>query len=395
MTTLSPPSDCGRIVLRLARVALLQVSVWPSRALMLELLSDRVGRLKVFVSTAFEPDRPWELETGRLDVVVQRTVSLASVWRHPLGFRERHYIRFPLDSYSQLCRFRPDVTISLELGFRTLMAALFRMVHRRSRLIVWVCITEHQQKGCRPIRTLLRKILIRFADAVVANGSSAKRYMECLGYPEQQIFIAPTACDLAPFLPIAPIRPKAGIRRLSYVGRLTEGKGLLQFLARLDEYARGNPSIQVEFKAYGYGPLQDALTRATHSSNLKVSYRGRLSLNDRPKAYASTDIFAFPTLSDEWGLVVNEAMASGLPVLGSRYSQAVEDLVQDGTTGWTFAPDNEDEVDSAIKRAIEAPESTIHSMGQLARLAVNAAAPACAADGMIDAIRHVLNRSNV
>ena len=50
-------------------------------------------------------------------------------------------------------------------------------------------------------------------------------------------------------------------------------------------------------------------------------------------------VLVFPTLADEWGLVVNEALAAGVPVLGSLYSQAVEELVRDGENGWTFRPD--------------------------------------------------------
>jgi glycosyltransferase involved in cell wall biosynthesis len=368
--------------------------MWPSRVSMFEHLSDRVGHLRVFISTAVEPGRPWALAAGRVDVVIQKTISLASYWRHPLGFRDRHYIRFPFDSYTQLRRFRPDVTISLELGLRTVMAALFRMVHRRNRLVIWVCMTEHQQSGHRPVRTLLRRGLIRLADAVVANGSSAKRYMMHLGYPEKRIFVVPTVCDLDSFLSVVPICPQAGVRRLGYVGRLVEGKGLVQFLKRLDAFVRRCPSIQIVFEIYGYGPLVSALTGAAHSSNLTVVYKGSLSLDDRPKAYASVDIFAFPTLSDEWGLVVNEAMASGLPVLGSKYSQAVEDLVEDGTTGWTFAPDNEGEVDRAIQRALQAPDSTIRSMGQRARQAVASVSPVRGAGAMLEAITYVLGQPN-
>ena len=54
------------------------------------------------------------------------------------------------------------------------------------------------------------------------------------------------------------------------------------------------------------------------------------------EVYAKASLFAFPTLADEWGVVVNEAMAAGLPVLGSIYSQAVEELVEDGVSGWVF-----------------------------------------------------------
>jgi len=371
----------------------MQVSIWPNRLSLFEYMSERVGHLRMFISTASEPERLWKSAAGRVDVVVQKTISVASVWRHPLGFRDKHYLRFPIDSYMQLRCFRPDVTLSLELGFRTLMASLFRVMHPKMSLIVWVCMTEHQQKGHRPLRHLLRKLLVRCADAVIANGSSAKRCMLNLGYPEEQIFIAPTVCDLRPFLAISRSTPASGDRRLVYVGRLVEGKGLLQFLARLDEFAHNNPTLDVIFDVYGYGPLQDEISVATHSANLDVRYKGPLLWEDLPRAYASADIFVFPTLSDEWGLVVNEAMASGLPVLGSRYSQAVEDLVDDGSTGWIFAPDNVIELDGAIERALQSSNDLLHSMGQRARQAVGRVSPDSGADAILLAINYVLSSS--
>ena len=57
-----------------------------------------------------------------------------------------------------------------------------------------------------------------------------------------------------------------------------------------------------------------------------------------PALFAAADAFVFPTLADEWGVVVNEALAAGLPVLGSVHSQAVEELCAEGETGWIFDP---------------------------------------------------------
>src|ERR1035437_2230451 len=394
MNAILPPRiEYRPVALSNARVALLQVSIWPTRRSMLEHISDHVGHLRVLISTASEPDRPWSLARGRLDVVTQKTISLISHWRSSLGHRSKQYVCFPIDSYFQLQRFRPDVVVSLELGFRTLMACIYRITHRGVPLIIWVCMTEEQQKGYRPFRRLLRKVLIRCADAIVANGSSAKRCMLELGYPEERIFIVPTVCDLGPFLSIRSVPPVVGVRHLVYVGQLIVRKGLLPFLARLDVFARNNPSLRIVFEVYGYGPLQKLILEATSSSNLTVLYMGSLSVDELPKAYSSADIFAFPTLSDEWGLVVNEAMASGVPVLGSRYSQAVEELVEDGSTGWLFAPDNVIELDGAIKRALQTPNEALLSMGQRARQAVRRVFPDRAADAMLHAINCVLGQN--
>ena len=56
----------------------------------------------------------------------------------------------------------------------------------------------------------------------------------------------------------------------------------------------------------------------------------RTDQNDTSGQAIASGIFVLPTLADEWGLVVNEAMASGLPVLGSVYSQAAHELCGDG-----------------------------------------------------------------
>ena len=60
----------------------------------------------------------------------------------------------------------------------------------------------------------------------------------------------------------------------------------------------------------------------------------------------------FPTLSDTWGLVVNEAMAMGLPVLGSVKSQAVTELIEDGVSGWWFDPTSPQDLERAVDRAL-------------------------------------------
>jgi glycosyltransferase involved in cell wall biosynthesis len=86
-----------------------------------------------------------------------------------------------------------------------------------------------------------------------------------------------------------------------------------------------------------------------------------------PARYAEAGIMVLPTFADEWGLVVNEALASGLPVLGSVYSSAVEDLVVNGSNGWLFRPDDPDDMYRAIDACLRTPESVLLEMRSKAR----------------------------
>ena len=106
--------------------------------------------------------------------------------------------------------------------------------------------------------------------------------------------------------------------------------------------------------------------------------------------YARASILALPTLSDEWGLVVNEAMAAGMPVLGSVYSQAVEDLCVEGQNGWRFRPDAPGEIDAAIERALATPPDELEAMRNRARETVEHLTPEYVADRFVDAIRAAL-----
>ena len=71
----------------------------------------------------------------------------------------------------------------------------------------------------------------------------------------------------------------------------------------------------------------------------------------------------FPSLADEWGLVPIEAMASGLPVLGSVLAQSVEAEVTEGRNGWIFDPHDSKSMDDAIGRALSCSRPKLIEMG--------------------------------
>jgi glycosyltransferase involved in cell wall biosynthesis len=90
----------------------------------------------------------------------------------------------------------------------------------------------------------------------------------------------------------------------------------------------------------GDGPLRPALERQGAALGLDESLLmpGFKQIADLPAHYALAGAFILPSLEEPWGLVVNEAMASGLPVLVSQRCGCVPELVHDGVNGFAFDP---------------------------------------------------------
>jgi glycosyltransferase involved in cell wall biosynthesis len=123
----------------------------------------------------------------------------------------------------------------------------------------------------------------------------------------------------------------------------------------------------VQFALAGDGPLRQRLSQLALPVNVKLEFLGVFQYGDLPEIYAAAGVFVLPTLADAWAVVVNEALAAGLPVLGSAYAQAVEELIQDGQNGWIFKPDNAEETYRAIDRMMNTPDAELDAMRLHAR----------------------------
>jgi 2-polyprenyl-3-methyl-5-hydroxy-6-metoxy-1,4-benzoquinol methylase len=232
-------------------------------------------------------------------------------------------------------------------------------------------------------------MLLRAADAVLVNGASGVRYLEGLGVAREKIFLHPYCAEIAPNLEIPlDLEPNVS-RRFLYVGRLIELKGLIPFLKALSEWLRNHPENKCEFWIAGDGPIRAELEAYPIPPQLQVRFLGSIGYDNLPGVYAQAGILAFPTLGDEWGVVVNEALAAGVPVLGSLYSQAVEELVRDDVNGWTFWTDHPGEMYSAIDRAMNTQNQALEEMRYAGREYIRKFSPEYGAKCFVKAIDFV------
>jgi hypothetical protein len=364
----------------------------PYRVALVQELQQRFENLRVFVNSLTEPEQT--ASDSSLPICQQKTWTINTKWRHPHRFTDDVAIRIPYDTWLQLRAFRPDVIVSGEMGARTLLAAAYKRAEPRTRLVIWATLSEATEQGRGILRPILRRILLRTADAVMVNGESGARYIRRFGVPPASIIRVPQATELSGYLSGDTRRPAATRRRLLYSGRLIELKGLLPFFATLGKWAIAHPQRSVEFWIAGDGPLREQIQQVSVPSNVGIRMLGHVPYDRLPEIYRQCGVLAFPTLADEWGMVVVESMAAGLPVLGSIHSQAVEELVQNEVNGWTFRPEEPADASRALGEVFAASDEILDEMGARARNTVRDLTPITMADRMEAAIDYAITQGS-
>jgi glycosyltransferase involved in cell wall biosynthesis len=140
-----------------------------------------------------------------------------------------------------------------------------------------------------------------------------------------------------------------------YVGRLVREKGvfeLLQAYERLNAEVRSN--VGLVFAGDGNARLELEARAANGSGSVRML--GFLQREELASVYALADALVFPTHSDTWGLVVNEAMACGLPILISEVAGCAADLVENEWNGFVIPPRDIDKWSSAMQAIATGPE---------------------------------------
>ena len=114
----------------------------------------------------------------------------------------------------------------------------------------------------------------------------------------------------------------------------------------------------------GDGPEMQNIQKYIQTHKLEnVFLPGFLDENELAKYYTYANVFVLPSISEPWGLVTNEAMAAGLPVIISQNCGCYPDLIEEGKNGFSFEPSKKDMLYNILKK-ITSKESNLKKMGQ-------------------------------
>jgi 1,2-diacylglycerol 3-alpha-glucosyltransferase len=197
-----------------------------------------------------------------------------------------------------------------------------------------------------------QRVVAGFHAGFVA-GSPQRRYFASLGLPMEKIFTGYDAVDNDYFAAkAAEVRSQGPEFRRQYglperyflsLGRFVEKKNLITLIQAYRKFLDSNQSCQTHLVMVGSGeeepklrglcnelklPVYDKTALESGNGLPGVHFYGFRQIEENPVFYALADAFILPSLWEEWGLVVNEAMASGLPVVVSETAGCAEDLLE-------------------------------------------------------------------
>lgn len=188
----------------------------------------------------------------------------------------------------------------------------------------------------RAAKSLAFSHLLRRFDGFLYVGQRNRDYLLHYGAPADRLFFSPHCVDNDAFAAAsaaATVSRDPGHRRVLFVGKLIARKhpaDLLHAAARL-----GGQTVEVAFA--GSGELEPELRQIAAKTSVRADFMGFVNQSELPAAYAAADLLVLPSNAQEtWGLVVNEAMACGVPAVVSDAVGCAPDLIDTGATGAIF-----------------------------------------------------------
>ena len=332
--------------------------------------------LTAYADTGFGQSVKWDVPL----VDGYRHEFLPGIWRHGVVTAQRP-INWGLAS--RLTRARFD--------------ALW--VHGYARWVNWIAILCAKARGLAVLvrdeatlfsteRSLMRQqakraffsALSRVGDGFLAIGSANRDYYLAHGVPRQRIFDMPYCVDNEFFAGrareagglVGQLRSDLGIEAaqpvIHYASKFEPRKRPGDLLLAYDKViAQSDSSLRPQLVFLGDGELRPSLEAEARRKGLSaVRFPGFRNQSELPKFYALCDVFVLPSTGEPWGLVVNEVMATGKPVVVSDQVGCARDLVHNGTNGFIFPAGDVDALATSLMRVLSNRDEAAR-MGQASR----------------------------
>lgn len=288
--------------------------------------------------------------------------------RQSLSAVELHYHQYPhvllfRGSYDQVPvsklvttlfwkTFRSDAALILIPGYdRPEYWAMLVAARLRGKACGVFCDSTLYDRPQLLIKGILKRLFFSHCDVLFGYGKRSRELLLHYGAEAEKIFYRIQAAALPLSYSIAEAyanriqhAPPAASPRFVYVGRLAPEKGLDTLLMAFHQVRTKMPSAVLQL--VGSGPLDDELRRQSDALGLGdgVTFLGSMAPDALGEIYGRATCLVLPSRSEPWGLVVNEALHYGCPVVVSDRCGCVPELVVEGRTGFTFMTDDVDDL---------------------------------------------------
>jgi glycosyltransferase involved in cell wall biosynthesis len=241
---------------------------------------------------------------------------------------DTRFIQLTFGFLFDLVRLRPDAVLSVEMGFRSLCALMYGSLFRKP-VWIWWGGTLHTEREVGGFKLKLRKFFVKRARHWISYGATSTEYLTSIGVDRNRIVQIQNCVDYHRFSPSieASMKDLPG-PVLLHVGQLIGRKGVEGLIRAYAEASR-RANVRGTLLLVGDGPDRQALEALCTELQIRdsVLFEGARKPAALPGIYRSADVVIFPTLEDVWGLVANEAMLCGVPVLVSKFAGCAAEIV--------------------------------------------------------------------
>ncbi|MDX2212467.1 MAG: glycosyltransferase family 4 protein [Oculatellaceae cyanobacterium bins.114] len=278
-------------------------------------------------------------------------------------------------------------------GYQNLIAqwVLHTQAHR-TPCVFW---GEKMVASVDGIKGQLQKLLAQGLNhcwAIAAIGSKAEQdYRQ--RFPHKPTFNIPYYCTLSEFSVDLPPRPRNPITIL-FCGQMIARKGVDILLQAFEQLIQSGLSARLLLVGREAELPQMLASRTPHIIQ-QIEYAGFQAPEDLPHFFRQADLFVLPSRYDGWGVVMNQALGAGLPIICSDAVGAAQDLVEPGVNGAIFPAGDQTALFEALAFYVEQP-STIQFASQASLLKATKWSPRAGADrwlSVFQAITHCLEHS--
>ena len=252
----------------------------------------------------------------------------------------------------KLDELNPDIVFAGAIAFPSGAAAV-RWGMKRSRKVIIFDDAKLEDVLRSYLVNWVKRKVYSGVDAILCPAPDWQETFRYFGFSKQQLFYGLNVVDNGFWLrEETSTFEKPGFDYFLTVGRQIRKKNFITLLHAYNQYAnKSDKPLHLVF--IGDGPENIELKRLSQEYKLEhyIHFLPFLSQNELKHYYRDAAFFVLPSFGETWGLVVNEAMASGLPVFVSNQVGCASTLIREGVNGYTFSADKVDDLAALLLKA--------------------------------------------
>ena len=371
------------------KVLICYQQITPRQVRRIECIAERLQNLVVLEIAGSENIYPWW--EGKFEIGSVRQEQLFQQAYNNLSQRQ---IIEALKIFLE--REKPDVAILTDYS-RSSMRFMARWVKQHGGRTILLSVSWAGDRLRWPIKEWLKgRILHSLFDAICVGGERTKSYFLSFGFSDKQIWKVFNVIDNEHFSPSTQ-QIEANSKDLRkelllpeqyflFIGALEAWKNV-QFLLNCYAHYRRSGGLW-GLVVVGIGSQLDLLKKMVHQKQIPdIVFIGMKKHHETPIYYGLASCLVIPSLSEPWGLVVNEAEAAGLPILASNKCGCVPELVHKGINGYVFDPTDSKEL-IRLMLLMSGGTLDLEYMGRSSRQIIHYYTPERWADALADCVRN-------